>query len=370
MTDVTPSNAELTDRFAGFVLGMAVGDALGLPREGLSRRRALRIFGTSQLQHGLFFGRGMVSDDTEHMRLTALALLAEPADSARFATCLASKLRWWLIALPAGVGLATARSIIRLWLGWPAFRSGVRSAGNGPAMRAGILGLCLHRNHDLLRDFVCASTRITHVDPQAEAGAQIIALATGESIRSGDRPIDPAQFLQVCQELTTDGAWLTALQSVESAVHAHETAAEFAARIGLERGVTGYMVHTVSAVLFCWLRWPGEFRRPVEEIVLLGGDADSTAAILGGLAGASCGVNAIPPEWLENLIEWPCSVRWMQSRLAVALHHRFESDVVCTPESRLSPLPWGINSLAILGRNLVFLVIVLAHGLRRLLPPY
>lgn len=369
---LSPSTSINTaDAIAGFVLGMAVGDALGLPREGISRCRASRMYGTSPLKYHLVFGRGMVSDDTEHMRMTATAWLSEPADSTRFARCLASKLRWWLIAMPAGTGMATARSIIRLWLGWPASRSGVRSAGNGPAMRAGILGLCLNRDGEDLAEFVRASTRITHTDSQAELGAQIIALAARECIRSGGRPIDPRTFLRMCRELPLDETWQTALTSVELALEANESALEFAARMGLENGVSGYIVHTVSAVLFCWLRWPGEFRRPVEEIILLGGDTDSTAAILGGLAGTCCGVNSIPREWLDYLIEWPYSVTWMQFRLAADLHIRLESNAANSPPMpRLSPLPTGLTALAALGRNIVFLTIVLAHGLRRLLPPY
>lgn len=366
-----PATVKQADAIAGFVLGMAVGDALGLPREGISRRRASRMYGTSPLKYRLIFGRGMVSDDTEHMRMTATAWLSDPADPASFARCLASKLRWWLIALPAGTGMATARSITRLWLGWPASRSGVRSAGNGPAMRAGILGLCLNRDGEELAEFVRASTRITHTDSQAELGAQIIALAARECLRSRGQPIDPTVLLEMCRDLPLDETWQAALMSVEVALAADESASEFAARMGLENGVSGYMVHTVSAVLFCWLRWPGEFRRPVEEIILLGGDTDSTAAILGGLAGACCGVNSIPREWLDNLIEWPYSVTWMQFRLAANLHIRLESKAAnSSPIPRLCPLPMGLTALAVLGRNIVFLTIVLAHGLRRLLPPY
>ena len=49
----------------GSILGTAVGDALGLPLEGLSRRRGARLIGDPD-RHHLILGRGMVSDDTEH----------------------------------------------------------------------------------------------------------------------------------------------------------------------------------------------------------------------------------------------------------------------------------------------------------------
>src|SRR3954451_16163312 len=99
--------ARRTDQLAGVLLGTAVGDALGLPREGLSRERARRLFGGGELHHRFVLGHGMVSDDTEHTCMVGQALLANPRDSRRFACSLAWRLRFWLLALPAGIGSAT-----------------------------------------------------------------------------------------------------------------------------------------------------------------------------------------------------------------------------------------------------------------------
>jgi len=117
----------------------------------------------------------------------------------------------------------------------------------------------------------------------------------------------------------------------------------------------------------------------------LGGDVDSTAAILGGLAGACCGDEAIPREWLDGLIEYPYSVTWMKTVLAPALRKQFGSEPIRPvhdaeatdgtmaarePVGVRPPLPLVINGLTILGRNLFFFIVVLVHGVRRLLPPY
>ena len=114
-------NSARADMLAGTLLGMALGDAIGLPREGLTLARAARRFGAVR-GHALLLGRGMVSDDTEHACMTAQALLtasARPPDHAArvFAGALARRLRFWLLGLPAGVGLATGRAILKLWLG-------------------------------------------------------------------------------------------------------------------------------------------------------------------------------------------------------------------------------------------------------------
>jgi ADP-ribosylglycohydrolase len=113
------------DQIAGVILGTAVGDALGLPREGLSRRRAEKLFGGPPLRHRLLFGRGMVSDDTEHTCMVGQALLRAPDAVDSFARSLAWRLRWWLLGLPPGAGRATLRAVVKLWLGFSPRHSGV-----------------------------------------------------------------------------------------------------------------------------------------------------------------------------------------------------------------------------------------------------
>jgi ADP-ribosylglycohydrolase len=347
-----------TDRLCGLLLGMAVGDALGLPREGLSSRRAARMF-RGPLRHRLVFGRGMISDDTEHACMTAQALLRSPSDSDAFTRSLSWRLRGWLLGIPAGVGLATLRAIVRLWLGFPPHRSGVFSAGNGPAMRAPVLGAVLGDDPEKLQQFVRASTRLTHTDPKAERGAMLVALAAHHAVTSpaedtgGDAFLDRADV-----EATEDAELASLLATLREHLHRGATPDEFAASLGLQRGVGGYMYHTVPIALFCWLRSPGDFERAVTDAILLGGDADTVGAIVGGLAGAGVGANGIPPLWLAGLLEVPRSAAWIR-RIGEALADDQR-------ERHAVTLAWPLIPL----RNLAFIVIVLLHGVRRLLPPY
>ena len=151
----------------GCLTGLAVGDALGLPYENLSPRRAGRLFTDVDRYHFLF-GRGMFSDDTEHACMTAQALLASGGDGSRFARSLSWRLRWWLFGCPPAIGLATLKACLKLWLGFSPNRSGVRSAGNGPCMRGPILGVALGDRPEMLGEFLARSTRMTHTDPRAE----------------------------------------------------------------------------------------------------------------------------------------------------------------------------------------------------------
>lgn len=351
------------ERIGGALLGAAVGDALGLPREGLSRRRASKMFGSGAVRHRFLFGRGMTSDDGEHACMTAQALLEAPHEADAFAQALAWRLRWWLLGLPAGTGRATLLGAVRLWLGAPPERSGVVSAGNGPAMRAPIVGVCLHRDDDRLAAFVRASTRLTHTDPQAEQGALAVALVAAQAADEA-RSFEAGSCLEAVRRRLEDAELRRLLDCVRNGVEAGFTPEAFAANLGLERGVSGYMYHTVPAALFCFLRQPHDFRAAVESVIGLGGDTDSTAALVGALAGTCGGVQAIPEEWRLGLWGWPRTVAWLQG-LAERLASQFpETGAPSAP----GPHPVFWPGLAL--RNAVFNATVTMHVLRRLLPPY
>src|SRR6188472_1454873 len=96
----------------GCLLGTAIGDACGLRREGLSPRRARRMFGDRPIAPDLIGGRGLCSDDTEHTLMVARAWAQSAGDLTEFQRQLASQFRCWLLTAPAGVGWATLRACI------------------------------------------------------------------------------------------------------------------------------------------------------------------------------------------------------------------------------------------------------------------
>jgi len=354
----------------GCILGTAVGDALGLPYEGVSASRAPRMLGPPD-RYRFFFGRGMISDDTEHTCMVAGSLIEALADAnvereiEFFTRRLASRLRWWILALPAGVGKATARSGIRLWLGFKPENAGVFSAGNGPAMRAAIFGASIDDVPRMLR-FVRASSRLTHTDPKAEYGATAVALAARESKQSrieGNTGVDANRWLEgVVEAIGGDGSELTdLLRRATTSVQAHESTIAFSKNLGLEKGVTGYTYHTVPVAIHAWLSHPSDFGKAITTVIQCGGDADTTAAIVGGIVGAGVGSEGIPCELLGGIWEWPRSVNWMRTL--------GESLVEVTEGNPSKPLA-RLNPFALLTRNLFFLTVVLFHGFRRLAPPY
>lgn len=389
-----PADNDRRRSLAGCLLGQALGDSLGLPCENLSPRRLARLF-PPPLRHRFLFGRGMVSDDTEHAVLTALAWRDSGGDPAAFGQALAGYLRWWVAALPAGVGWATLRALGKLWLGWSPATAGVASAGNGPAMRATVLGVLAGDDPARLAELVRVSTRLTHTDPRAEAGALVIALAARQAMRQSAVRPDPAAFVAEVAAILADHpggpALLEPLRQAAAAARSSvspssadgpqvpvsgsaespaspsagseagspaATVAAFAAGLGSANGVSGYILHTVPAVCLCWFRWGDDPRTALAAMIGAGGDADTTGAILGGILGAGAGPAGFPADWVAGLADWPCSPAWLEAVAASA-----------TGEA-VAPLvrwPWWGARLA---RNLVFLTVVLAHGFRRLLPPY
>jgi ADP-ribosylglycohydrolase len=341
----------------GCILGTAVGDAIGLPYEGLSRRRAAKLFGQPD-RHRFFFGRGMVSDDTEQTCMVAQSLIASGGDVDSFRRHLGWRFRFWLLGFPAGIGMATLRSTLRLWIGFGPHKSGVFSAGNGPAMRAAILGAAID-DPQSLRELVHASTRITHTDPKAEYGAFAVALAAqlARQHATADHFVD-----QLKSSLGADGDELSSLiaGAVNSANDGQPTDS-FADSLGLFKGVSGYVYHSVPVAIHASFVHKHDFRSAVAAVIQCGGDADSTGAIVGGIIGTAVGKEGIPSEWLDHLLEWPRSVSWME-RLGVQVDSSISSDA----KDRPIALPvWGL-----LPRNLFFLLVVLYHGFRRLFPPY
>ncbi|MGP0628393.1 ADP-ribosylglycohydrolase family protein [Nitrospina sp. 32_T5] len=342
----------------GCLLGTAVGDALGLPMEGLSRTRQSRLFPDPVAYH-FVFGRGMVSDDTQHQVMTAQALLQSAGDPERFARDMAGRMRKWLAALPAGVGFATLRAILKSSAGFSPHRSGVFSAGNGPAMRSALIGIGYGHDPERLHQLVRCNTRLTHTDPQAEYGALAVAWAAHHAARQQAEATSYRKTLQ--QHVRADSRFFDLIELLFESIQRGEDTPAFAESMELGKGVGGYMYHILPVVLHAWLRHPTRFLDGLLSVIRCGGDTDTTGAILGSIVGAGVGREGIPEPWLTDLNEWPQTVEWMEG-LGESLADFFETGQAHSPPET--------GYLPMLLRNLFFLGVVLAHGFRRTLPPY
>lgn len=333
----------------GCLIGLALGDSLGLPAEGLPPDVIARRW-PGPWRHRLLGPWGACSDDTEHAWMIVQSVLAHPEDAAAFQRGLGWRLRGWLASLPPGVGLGTGRACLKLWLGWPAARAGVASAGNGPAMRAPALGVIFADDPDARRAYTARSTALTHRDPQAALAAAAVA----EAAAWLSDPAKPAEALwQICADLgPDDDRWRHALSTLAAACEARCAVAEAAARLGLSRGITGYSHHTVPMVLYAVIRHDADPLVGLEALWRCGGDTDTTGAIAGALIGARHGEDLFPEAWRRGLRNGPLSLALLRrgaARLAAG---------------QRGPVPWLWPLVPL--RNLLLLAVVLGHGFWRI----
>lgn len=307
------SGIGMTDAVLGCLLGTAVGDAMGLPYEGLPRRR----IPVGILGHGWFLGRGMTSDDTEHTWIVVEALFAARGDVAVFERELGRGLRRWFLTMPPALGWATLRACLKLVLGFGPGTSGVFSAGNGPVMRSSVIGVWFRDDLHAIQTFVRSCARVTHTDPKAEYGALAVALAAAGRLD---------EFGALCP----DGEFVERVRLAGEGV------------FDPGRGVSGYIYDTVPAALAVCSRHEDDYRAAVLEAISFGGDTDTVAAIVGGIVGARVGEAGIPGEWVDGVCDWPRSVGAMR-RLAGGERVR-------------------LGYFELVGRNWVFFVIALWHA--------
>lgn len=325
------------------IIGTALGDSIGLPFEALSRQKIARKKPTFQKQ-SLFFGKGMFSDDTEQTLSVAQSLIESYDDEVLFQKLMKKRLQLWFLALPAGIGLATMRAIVKSFF---VKNSGVFSAGNAPAMRSALMGIVFGEDDEKLQLFVRANTIITHTDPKAYWGALAVAKATYlSSVNRQD------EFFEAMRNLVEDEEFLKLLVKVETNLDL--TSLEFADFLGLQKGVGGYIYQTLPIVLHSWLRNKNDLKQAIINVILCGGDTDTTGAIVGSIVGANS--KNVPKEWIYGIVDFPRDVKFIE-KISFEL-----ADVIESEKTKKSS---SLSALAIVFRNVLFLMIVLVVAVVR-----
>ncbi|UOQ96085.1 ADP-ribosylglycohydrolase family protein [Hymenobacter sp. 5317J-9] len=309
------STATLSTQARAALLGLAVGDALGVPVEFAPRAArqkdpvvGMRAYGTHHQPAGTW------SDDSS-LTFCLAETLALPggchsapdlADFARRSINWLYQSYWTAHGETFDVGNATRAAIDRLQRGVEPSKAGPNSEfdnGNGALMR--ILPLAFHdvwraENLDFNAAWMLTENvaSVTHGHPRSTLGCFLYLLV--------------ARCLLRGQSLAS--AYDEARQSAYSWLQGHAKGPVFyewpkygafldGSLPGLgEEDVkaTGYVVHTLEAALWCLLRHD-TYAATVLAAVNLGDDTDTTGAVAGGLAGLAYGEAAIPDEWLAVL---------------------------------------------------------------------
>ncbi|MEM6733254.1 MAG: ADP-ribosylglycohydrolase family protein [Myxococcota bacterium] len=329
------------DKYAGALLGLAVGDALGLAVEGMSRDSIARRYGTIE-RYRILEDVGYVSDDTEHTVMVLTALLRGGSDLDQCLSAFRSLLRGWFLRIPLGAGKTTLLACLRLTVGLK--NSGRPSAGNGSAMRAPAIALRFPNDQQRRLYFGKAFSRVTHLDPRAVEGALYVAELTAHCLEHS-RTVDRQRLVGRAMEVVRDARLKTALQRASAAADDDVRYRQ------LPR--TGYVVDTIAAATAEFLRHGADPEWAISSAVHAGGDTDSIAAIVGAWVGALHGADELPREWVETLEDGVYGRSHLLSLVDALLE-----------DAEPPPVP----ALAALGRNLLLAPLLFWHAIVRRLP--
>jgi len=347
------------DAIHGLMMGVAIGDAVGLPREGLRRRVALKLFGRPKLAYRLLPGIGLYSDDTQLMLMAAQSILRSLSEWRPFGRSYLHRLAWYPLSLPAGAGKATMLAALKSWLRVTGLPTGCNSAGNGPVTRAMFLTLALHGTDHRIAKWVEDSTRLTHTNPLAIDGCLVLSRLTQIAGSTRTKAIDQLDALQQAISVSKEAAIRDKLLELKPFLEQGRSPSAVARHFGWEKGASGFIVPTTIMAAYCFLRYPANFDQAVRSAIRLGGDTDSIAAIVGGLVGAHIGFGKLPSDLVARIKVAPHDSVWI-AEMAERLSHwpHGVDDLHYAPALPSSPLMQVI-------RNLLMLFLILLHiGLR------
>ncbi|HEY6872222.1 MAG TPA: ADP-ribosyl-[dinitrogen reductase] hydrolase [Geobacteraceae bacterium] len=278
MSAAAPYNLEeIRSRARAAFIGLAVGDALGAPVEFLTATEIEAEYGVLKEIVGggwLRLKPGKVTDDTEMALCIARAVAANGEWSL---TGIADNFAGWLKSRPVDVGDTCRRGIRNYMLkGTLETPPNQWDAGNGALMRMLPVALFTLGNERMMAECVVAQARITHNHPLSDGACVVM----GKLLH-----------------LALLGASKTRLRSELELLFAEYEQFRFHAYKGLS---TGYVVDTMQTVLYHFFRGR-DFEECLVDTVNRGGDADTTGAIVGALAGAYYDLEAIPKRWLKRM---------------------------------------------------------------------
>lgn len=291
MTDRT-DDATLPDRFAGCLLGLAVGDALGGLFEAQSAAGIRARF--ASIDELIAYPQDEIwyTDDTQ-MAIGVCEALIERGAIVEEVLCRAFVANY----LPArGYGRG-ARAVLEAMEEGRDYRQVAErhfpggSFGNGAAMRVAPIGLLFRDDESRLWDQARLSALPTHQHPLGIEGAQLLALAVALCTRMKqlDRQAFFARLLQAC----TSADYRAKLEEAARATSVDDL------------GPLGNQIealHSVPTALGSFALTPESFTATIGNVIFLGGDTDTLAAMAGALSGAYLGLGRLPGR-LVGLLE-------------------------------------------------------------------
>lgn len=297
------------------ILGLIVGDALGVPAEFKSRSNIKDNPITDMMGYGTHNQSAGTWSDDSSMVLATMEWIGEIKDDQPNYTLLMDKFSNWLMYgdyTPYGevfdCGVSTNRAIMNYRKGIEPLECGGKSEwdnGNGSLMR--ILPSALYYAKGLAMDnmngkeFIYDLSALTHGHLRSKIGCLIYSKLIADLLYTQEK----SKIEIVEKSISICKNYFDSIDYGEIIVEKENYARlwNISAFLNLKEdniNSSGYVVDTLEAAIWCFLN-TDNYKDCVLKAVNLGEDTDTIGAVAGGLAGIYYGINAIPKEWIECL---------------------------------------------------------------------
>lgn len=312
----------LVDRATAALLGLAIGDALGMPTQSMSRERIARTYGPIETLRDAVADQpiapsmpaGSITDDTEQALLLGDLLVAGGGlvDPRTFADALSE---WERAMVAKGsrdlLGPSTKAAIAAIQEGaTPEDDPGRLGTTNGAAMRIAPVGLAFRSEHTVLLPAVVEASRLTHNTGLGLSAAAAVAAAVSHALDHPDATTssvisaaaDAADALRGSGNWVAGGAIGPRIRWAAEAIAALDESAalDFVADVV---GTSVASQESVPAAFALIARFGDDPYAVLRHAAALGGDTDTVAAMAGAVLGALHGTDAWPHDVVARVVE-------------------------------------------------------------------
>ena len=295
------------------LIGVAIGDALGMPSQNLDRGLILAAYGRIDrfvapmpdhpISHGL--QAAMVTDDTEQTLLLAARLIADQGgfDEAAWVTDL---LGWEAGVRARGLrdllGPSSKRAVQALLSGVPPDQTGRLGTTNGAAMRIAPVGIATPPDLARLVARVEAVSRVTHGTGEALAAASAVAMVISQGVAGASFEASLPLALAAARAGNQRGAAVGEPDIAGRITLALDIAARGEAELAHRVGTSVQSGQSVAAAFGIVRLAKGDPWRAALIAANIGDDTDTIGSIACAMAGACGGMAAFPKDKVEQVI--------------------------------------------------------------------
>lgn len=289
----------INDKIRGVIFGQAIGDALGLGTEYMTKKEVNRYYPNGlayydqiiQDYHRKRWAKGAWTDDTDMMLCLANAIIKDK--DIKLST-IAQNFKEWFNGEPLGIGNNTFKVLsFKDYTDNPQKGaeiiwnlSGKKSAANGAVMRTSVVGLW---NNDTEK-YATEICKLTHYDPRCVGSCAIITLLINNLVYN-NQMLSLEQIIEIGERY-------------DSRIREYLEQASQCERIEdlvLDDSSMGYTLKTLAAAIWCLFHC-SSFEEGLLAVVNAGGDADTNAAVACSLLGARYGMSTIPQKYIDGLV--------------------------------------------------------------------